>query len=414
MMIKNFEWKIAKRYIGYNNKFISLVSYLATIGIALGVMTLIIVMSVMNGYEVELVKKILGINGHITVSKYDQKISNYNELIGYIKNIKNVEYVAPLITGQALAESNKNSTGVLVRGMNFDSLNKKAIMQDAFIVKNEQSKFDKNEIYIGNALAKNLGLHLGDKMRLIVPKFDATILGAIPKIKTFYISAIFDVGMYEYNASTVFIPIDTAQLLFNTNKSITEIEIILDNVKNIEKVKRAIIKDIPDQDILITDWGLANQSLINALRVERNTMFLILVLIIMIAAFNIISGLAMLVKEKYKSIAILRAIGASRSSIIKIFVLAGAFLGFVGIMSGSIFGILFVINIERIKQILESTTGATLFDPMIYFLTSLPSEPDVAEIISIVAISMLLSLLATIYPAWKAAKMLPAEALRYE
>ena len=166
-----------------------------------------------------------------------------------------------------------------------------------------------------------------------------------------YISAIFDVGMYEYNASTVFIPIDTAQLLFNTDQSVTEIEIILDNVKNIEKVKRAIIKDIPDQDILITDWGLANQSLINALRVERNTMFLILVLIIMIAAFNIISGLAMLVKEKYKSIAILRAIGASRSSIIKIFVLAGAFLGFVGIMSGSIFGILFVINIERIKQI---------------------------------------------------------------
>ena len=413
-MIKNFEWKIAKRYIGYNNKFISLVSYLATIGIALGVMTLIIVMSVMNGYEVELVKKILGINGHVTVSKYDQKISNHTKLIGDIKNIKHVEYVAPLVTGQALAESNKNSTGVMVRGMSFDSLNKKPIMQDAFIVKNNQSQFNKNEIYIGNALAKNLGLYLGDKMRLIVPKFDTTILGAIPKIKTFYVSGIFDVGMYEYNASTVFISIDTAQLLFNTNQSITEIEIILNNVKNIKKVKRAIIKYIPDQNIIITDWGLANQSLINALRVERNTMFLILVLIIMIAAFNIISGLAMLVKEKYKSIAILRAIGASRSSIIKIFVLAGAFLGFIGIISGSILGVTFVMNINSIQQILESITGANLFDPMIYFLTSLPSEPDVAEIISIVGVSMLLSLLATIYPAWKAAKMLPAEALRYE
>ena len=202
-MIKNFEWKIAKRYIGYNNKFISLVSYLATIGIALGVMTLIIVMSVMNGYEVELVKKILGINGHVTVSKYDQKILNHTELIRDIKNIEHVEYVAPLVTGQALAESNKNSTGVMVRGMDFDSLNKKPIMQDAFIIKNDQSKFNKNEIYIGNALAKNLGLYLGDKMRLIVPKFDTTILGAIPKIKTFYVSGIFDVGMYEYNASTV-------------------------------------------------------------------------------------------------------------------------------------------------------------------------------------------------------------------
>lgn len=413
-MIKNFEWKIAKRYIGYNNKFISLVSYLATIGIVLGVMTLIIVMSVMNGYEVELVKKILGINGHVTLSKYDKNISNYTKLVGDIKNIENVEYVAPLVTGQALAESNKNSTGVLVRGMDLDSLNKKPIIHDGFIVKNEKSKFNKNEIYIGNALAKNLGLYLGDKMRVIVPKFDSTILGAIPKIKTFYVAGIFDVGMYEYNASTVFIPIDTAQLLFGINQSITEIEIVLNNVKNIEKVKRAIIKGIHEQDIIFTDWGLANQSLINALRIERNTMFLILLLIIMIAAFNIVSGLAMLVKEKYKSIAILRAIGVTRSSIIKIFVLAGAFLGFIGVIFGSILGVVFIININSIKQMLESTTGTTLFDPMIYFLTSLPSEPDVAEIISIVAISMLLSLLATIYPAWKAAKMLPAEALRYE
>ena len=413
-MIKNFEWKIAKRYIGYNNHFISLISYLATIGIALGVMVLIIVMSVMNGYEVELIKKILGINGHISISTYNNKISNYNNYIDKIKSNQNVKFIAPIVTGQALAEGNHNSTGVLVRGMEFQSLNQKPIMKDAFILKNDQANFQLNEIYVGNALAKNLRLHLGDKVRLIVPKFDNTILGTMPKIKTFYVAGIFDVGMYEYNASTVFIPIKTAQLLFDLNNSITEIEVIIDNIKNIKKVKESIFKSIVDQSILITDWGAANQSLISALRVERNTMFIILIFIIMIAAFNIISGLTMLVKEKYKSIAILRAIGMSRISIIKIFVLAGAFLGFIGILTGSVLGIVFVINIDSIKGVLESLTGATLFDPMIYFLTSLPSEPDFNEIISIVFITMIISLFATIYPAWKAANMLPSEALRYE
>ncbi len=413
-MFESFEWKIAKRYIGYNNKFISLVSYLATIGIALGVMTLIIVMSVMNGYEVELVKKILGINGHISISKYNQKIINYNSLIEKIKIIENIAYVTPLVTGQALAEGNDNASGVIVKGIDYNALNNKPIMTGAFIVKNKQSNFNKNEIYIGNTLANNLGLHMGDEIRLIAPKFHTTLLGTIPKIKTFYVSGIFDIGMYEYNSSTVFIPIRSAQLLFDINQAISEIEIILNNTKNIERVKDAILKCIPDQEILITDWGLANRSLLNALQVERNTMFLILILIIMIAAFNIISGLIMLVKEKYKSIAILRSIGASRSSIIKIFVLAGSFLGFIGIITGAILGILFVMNIEHIKHLLESVTGSILFDPMIYFLTSLPSEPDIEEIISIVITSMVISLLATIYPAWKAANMFPAEALRYE
>jgi lipoprotein-releasing system permease protein len=413
-MIKSFEWKIAKRYVGYNNHFISLVSYLATIGIALGVMILIIVMSIMNGYEVELIKKILGINGHISISTYNGKIANYIDYIDKIKANQNVKFVAPIATGQALAEGKDNSTGVLVRGMDFKSLKQKPIMKDAFVFKNNQTKFDADEIYIGNALAKNLRLHLGDKVRLIVPKFDETILGTMPKIKTFYVAGIFDIGMYEYNASTVFIPIKTAQLIFDIKNSITEIEVILNNIKNIEQVKESILKNIPNPSILITDWGAANQSLVSALRVERNTMFLILIFIVMIAAFNIISGLTMLVKEKYKSIAILRAIGVSRTSIIKIFVLVGSFLGFIGILTGAILGILFVVNIDNIKEILESLTGATLFDPMIYFLTSLPSEPDFNEIISIVFTAMIISLLATIYPAWKAANMMPSEALRYE
>ena len=411
-MIKAFEWKIAKRYIGFSNNFASLVSYLATIGIALGVMTLIIVMSVMNGYEVELIKKILGINGHITISNYEYKLDHYDRFIKKIEDIPNVKYTAPLITGQALAEKNGNSTGVLVKGMNSDSLNNKPVMKKAFIMR--KAGFHANEIFIGNSLAKNLRLNIGDSLRLLVPKLETTVLGAIPRIKTFYIAGIFDVGMYEYNASTVFIPLKTAQILFEKGNSISEIEVIVDDAKKVDKVKESIINNLPNKNLLLTDWGLANQSLISALRVERNTMFLILVLIIMIAAFNIISGLAMLVKEKYKSIAILRAIGASRLSIIKIFVLSGVFLGILGTSAGAILGIIFVMNIESIKQVLESAIGISLFDPMIYFLTSLPSEPNINEIISIVIVAMLMSLLATIYPAWKAAKMLPADALRYE
>ena len=411
-MIKAFEWKIAKRYIGFSNNFVSLVSYLATIGIALGVMTLIIVMSVMNGYEVELIKKILGINGHITISNHEYKLDYYDKLIKKIEDIPNVKYTAPLITGQALAEKNGNSTGVLVKGMNLDSLNNKPIMKKAFIMK--KTVFHTNEIFIGNSLAKNLRLNLGDTLRLLVPKLETTVLGTIPRIKTFYIAGIFDVGMYEYNASTVFIPLKTAQILFEKGNSISEVEVIVDDAKKVDEVKKSIINNMPDQNLLLTDWGLANQSLISALKVERNTMFLILVLIIMIAAFNIISGLAMLVKEKYKSIAILRAIGASRLSIIKIFVLSGVFLGILGTSVGAILGVIFVMNIGSIKQILESVLGTSLFDPMIYFLTSLPSEPNINEIISIVIVAMLMSLLATVYPAWKAAKMLPADALRYE
>ncbi len=413
-MIKNFEWKITKRYIGFDNKFISLVSHLATIGIVLGVMVLIIVMSVMNGYEVELIKKILGINGHITISNYEYKLDNYDKIVQKVENISGVKYTALLVTGQALAESNGNSTGVLVRGMNSDSLSRKPIMKQALVEKDEKAGFATNEILIGNTLVKNLGLGIGNKIRLLVPKFETTVLGAIPRMKTFYIIGIFDVGMYEYNASTVFIPLKTAQVLFEKGNSISEIEVIVDDAKKVDEIKRNILNDLPNQDLLLTDWGLANQSLISALRVERNTMFLILVLIIMIAAFNIISGLTMLVKEKYKSIAILRAIGASRSSIIKIFVLSGVLLGSLGTLAGAVIGTVFVINIEHIKQALESMTGTTLFDPMIYFLTSLPSEPDMKEIITIATVAVLMSFLATIYPAWKAANMLPVDALRCE
>ena len=412
-MFKNLEWTIAMRYIRYN-QITSLVSYLSIIGIALGVMTLIIVMSVMNGYEVELMKKILGSNGHISIGNYQQRILNYNNLIKNLKSIKNIEYVSPLVIGQALVEGNNRSNGVVVKGIDLKSLNNKPIMRSAFIVKSDKLNPRKNEIYIGNILAKNLNLSIGDKLRLIIPKTNTTILGTVPKIKTFYVSGIFDIGMYEYNSSMVFIPIQVAQLLFDTNKGISEIEITLSDIKYLQTVKHSISKCIKDHDISMTDWDLANKSLTDALKIERSTMFLILILIVIIATFNIISALTMLVKEKRKSIAILRAIGMSRISIIKIFMLVGVFIALIGITFGLILGMLFLINIEYIQYVLELVTGWTIFDPMIYFLTSLPSKPNANEIIIIVTTSMIISLFATIYPAWKAANMIPAESLKYE
>jgi lipoprotein-releasing system permease protein len=413
-MIKAFELRIAKRYIGYKNKFASLLSYFATIGIMLGVMTLVIVMSVMNGYEVELIKKILGINGHIGVSNYERKIANHEEmLIKIFRSSENVKFAAPIVLGEALAQAKDRSSGVLIRGMKISDLNKKPIMKNSMISEDNVS-FEKNEVIIGVSLARTLGVEIGDKLRLLIPIFEDTFIGSIPRIKTLKVVGIFDVGMYEYNASTIFVPLKTAQLLFKTGDFVSEIEVILDNQKNISKAKESIIKSLAADGVLITDWGLANKSLMAALKVERNTMFIILILIVMIAAFNIVSGLTMMVNENHKNIAILRAIGMNKSSVIKIFVLAGTYLGFIGSVAGVVFGIAFVTNINHIKAALESFTGSTLFDPMIYFLTSLPSEPDFKEIIAIFIISMILSFISTIYPAWKASRMLPADALRYE
>jgi lipoprotein-releasing system permease protein len=415
-MIQPFEWMIALRYLRAKRResFISIVSWFSLIGIALGVATLIIVMSVMNGYHVELLKRILGINGHISVTLEKGKIVNYEDYVLKIGKIDNVTYSAPLVLSQAMVIANKNSMGVMVRGMDAESLEHKPVMRDT-LDHSSLEKFKKGEgLYLGISLARQLNVETGDTIKLITPETTSTLIGSIPRMKTYQVIGTFDVGMYEYNATTIFMPLEEAQLFFKYNQSVSDIEVMVTNPEKMDDIKQKITDLFENQNVRMVDWGMANSTLFNALAVERNVMFLILTLIILVAAFNIISSLIMLVKDKATNIAILRTIGASKNSIIKIFVICGSMIGIIGTIMGGLIGVTFALNIERIRQFLQSMTGFTLFDPVIYFLTQLPSHLEFTSVFTVCFISLIFSLLATIYPAWRASKLTPAEVLRYE
>ena len=415
-MIKKLEFIIALRYLRTKNKegFISIVSAFSLIGIALGVATLIVVMSVMAGYEVQLINKILGINSHLTISATHGDISNFEELNYKVKKINHVEYTAPIIMEQAMISSQTGrAKGVLVRGIDGIDLEHKPAIGYGISI-SEFIAYKNNEgIFIGEAMAKELQINIGDYVKLIAPKVENLAFGMVPRIKTFKVVGTFDVGMYEYNSNSIFMPLKSAQIFFEHNNSATDLEIALDNPKNLLFVKQKINTILPN-GMRIIDWSIANQSLVAALRIERNVMFLILTLIIVIAAFNIISSLIMLVQDKKKSIAILRTVGMKKSGILRIFIICGSLIGTIGTALGALLGVLFTINIEQIRQFLENLTGQTIFDPVIYFLTSLPAELSVINTVIIIAVALLLSLLATVYPAWKASSVMPAATLRYE
>ncbi|RZI47195.1 lipoprotein-releasing ABC transporter permease subunit [Rickettsiales endosymbiont of Peranema trichophorum] len=413
-MFRKYEIMIALRYLKSKRQegFISVVSAFSFVGIALGVATLIIVMSVMNGYEVELIQRILGINGHITVVSSSDKIRDYPDTITAIKGIKGVAFVAPMISEQGMMTTNYGSSGIAVRAMAAADILDKPLLQSSIKI-GSLDDYGDNGVLVGITLAHKLRLKVGDSVKIIVPRFDSTMIGSIPRIKTFKVVGIFDVGMYEYNATTVFIPIQPAQLLFNYGEAVSDIEVVLKKDVDIYQIKTQLVHQLPT-DLQVIDWTLSNQSIISVLKVERSVMFLILTLIILVAAFNIISSLIMLVKEKAKNIAILRTIGLERRSVIKIFILSGSIVGIIGTTFGAALGIVFSLYIEKVRAFLESLLGVTLFDPLIYFLTQLPSVMDVTSIIQVVGMSITLSILATIYPAWKASKLTPAEVLRYE
>jgi lipoprotein-releasing system permease protein len=414
-MIKNYEWMIAWRYLRSKRRegFISVVSAFSLLGIILGVATLIIVMSVMKGYEIELINRIIGINSHVTIGATDRELREYKLILDEVKQNPDVSYVAPIVMGQALATTNNFSTGVEIRGMNGDDIAAKPLVHNSLIAGNFADYQKQEGVLIGKALARQLRAQVGDELRLISPKTNISILGAIPRSKTFKIVGIFDVGMYEYNSSTIFMPLNLAQLFFDYDETVTDIEVLLTDPYSVKEVAQKIAMSVA-QDLIITNWQQNNENIVQALAVERNVMFLILMLIILVATFNIISGLIMLVKEKSYDIAILRTIGMHKLSVIKIFVIAGSMIGIIGSLIGGGLGIWFSLNIQKIKETLESLTGITLFDPVIYFLTTLPSHLVWSDVVLVMSISLLLSFLATIYPAWKAAKLMPAEALRYE
>ncbi len=414
-MIKPFELMIALRYLRAKRResFISIVSWFSLIGIALGVATLIIVMSVMNGYHVELLSRILGINGHISVSLEREKISDYDQYVEKIAKIPDVTYAAPLVLSQAMATANNSSVGVMVRGMSADSLEHKPVMKETLDLVSLNQFKENAGIYLGRSLARQLNVSIGDTIKLITPETTSTLIGNIPRMKTYKVIGTFDVGMYEYNATTIFMPLEEAQLFFKLGNTVSDIEVLANDPENMDNIKLEISKLFPNE-VRLVDWGMANSTLFNALAVERNVMFLILTLIILVAAFNIISSLIMLVKDKATNIAILRTMGASKGSIIRIFVMCGSMIGVIGTLFGGILGVTFAMNIERIRQALQTLTGFTLFDPVIYFLTKLPSNLEFSSVFMVCFVSLIFSLLATIYPAWRASKLTPAEVLRYE
>ena len=417
-----FEILIAVRYLLTRKKelFISVINFFALFGITLGVATLVVVMSVMNGYESELVGKILSANGHFNISSYNPKV-NYSDTVNLLKKQKHIKFVAPVFEGQAIVEFNKSFNGVTIKGMREEDIAKKPLISHSLIkgdwssLQVSNSTYFNNNIFIGISMANTLGLNLGDKIRVLLPEMQETIVGTIPRTKTFKVAGIFDVGVYGYNNSLVFVPFESAKILFSHSvHNFSHIEVVVDSLQNVEVVKKELLQILYEDHWSISDWQAANQNLVHALRVERNVMFLILSLIIIIAAFNIISSLMILVKDKQKSIAVLRTMGASKRSIMGIFVLCGFTIGLMGTFLGGVLGVSFALNIETIKRYLEKLLGSKLFDPVIYFLTDLPSQICTTQVFAIIAFSLLLSLIATIYPAWRISKISPAEVLRYE
>ena len=410
------ERTIALRYVKSRRAegFISISAWFSLIGITLGVATLIVVMSVMNGFRAELVNRILGINGHLIVYKKNEPlISNYNEIVRQIMDVKNVVAVTPHLEGQALAKTKNGVTGVVIRGTNWSDLAPKKLLWNSLDDDTFDNFKNKKNIIVGYRLGQRLNVKVGDFISLISPNGTQTALGTLPLSQNFVVGGFFNIGMYEYDNNFIFIPWDKAESFLSVRGMAHGIEIFL-NDQNLTSSVYLDLKNKLDSNLIIIDWKKRNSSFMNALAVEKNVMFIILTLIILVAAFNIISSMIMLVQTKKSDIALMRTMGASKYLIMRIFLLTGSIIGFLGTFVGSILGLVFASNIQEIRVFITNLIGEELFSPEIYFLSKLPSKINFDEVFSVIIISILLTLLASLFPAWKASKISPAEALRYE
>ena len=407
---------IAFRYIKSRRVegFISISAWFSLLGIMLGVATLIVVMSVMNGFRTELVDRILGINGHLIIySKNERTIPNYTNIINHISDTSNVVAVTAHLEGQALAKNKNFISGVIIRGSNWSDLAAKKLLWKSLSQSTISNFKDKQNIIMGYRLGQKLNLKVGDFVSLISPNGMETALGVLPFNQNFKIGGFFDMGMYEYDNNFIFIPWKKAELFLSTNNIAHGIEVFLKDQKFTSSVNLQLQSKL-NKNLIVIDWKKRNSSFMNALAVEKNVMFVILTLIILVAAFNIISSMIMLVQTKKADIALMRTMGASQYLIIKVFMLTGSIIGFLGTFFGVLLGIFISMNIEKIRQLITSIFGQELFSAEIYFLSKLPSDININEVLIVICISIFLTLLASIFPAWKASKISPAEALRYE
>jgi lipoprotein-releasing system permease protein len=411
-----FERLVAWRYLRPRRKeaFISVIAGFSFVGIMLGVAALIIVMAVMNGFRSELITRILGINGHMIVQTAADPLTDYADLSDRFAKIPGVKMAIPFIDGQILAQGKvSGGTGALVRGIRADDLSKMDFVSRN-ILQGDLISFASGEgVAIGSRMAEQLGLSVGDTITLLSPDGDVTPLGVNPRVKAYKVAAIFQIGMSEYDASIIFMPFEEAQLFFNAEGLAQSIEIFLDRPDTVDAMRLEVEK-AANRPIFITDWRERNRTFFSALEVERNVMFMILTLIILVAALNIISGLIMLVKDKGSDIAILRTMGATSGAVMRIFFMTGAAIGILGTLAGVLLGVVVCLNVENIRQFFSWLSGTTLFNPELYFLSQLPAEMNFGETMSVVVMALVLSFIATIFPAWRASRIDPVQALRYE
>ena len=410
-----FERLVGFRYLKARKRtgFVSVIAGFSFLGIMLGVATLIIVMSVMNGFRDELMGRVLGINGHMAVypawgptfALDDQQITEFEKIHG-------VTAVMPILEGQVMASSSLLSQGALLRGVRPQDFKNRPLLSSGYQGK-PLDAFQDNQIILGYRLAAKMGVRVGEKINLISPNGNVTAFGTMPRMKSYEVIGTFNTGMFEYDSNFIFMPLEQAQKYLMNDGQVSQVEIFVSDMNALPFVQQEVVSKLPRSQVAV-DWKHSNSAFFNAIEVERNVMFLILTLIIIVAAFNIISGLIMLVRDKSKDIAILRTMGASRRSIMTIFLIDGLFVGVVGTLAGLLVGLLVSYNIEPIRQFLGRLAGQDLFSAEIYFLSQLPSKTDMKEVIAVTVMALSLSFLATLYPSWKASKTDPVEALRYE
>ena len=410
-----FEWLIAMRYLRARRKngYIGVIAGFSFLGILLGVATLIVVMSVMNGFRKELLDKIVGVNGHIFLQASERPLTDFDDVVTRVAAIPGVTVVLPMVEGAAGVSTQVNQSGVLVRGIREADLKRVPGIANN-IQLGTLDGFDEAEgVVIGRRMADNLGLRVGDSLSILTAKGAQTPFGVTPRIKSYPVDAIFQIGMSQYDETILYMPLKEAQLFFNKEDEATLIEVFVEKPDNMDELRDRIDFSL-GRPMIMTDWRQRNKVFFDALTVERNVMFMILTMIVLVAALNIVSGLIMLVQDKGKAIAILRTMGATKGAVMRIFLITGASIGVTGTLAGTGLGLLFAHNVEAVREALNKALGANIFPAELYFLSRLPSVVEPADVIFIVSMTLVLALLATLYPSWRAANLDPVEALRYE